>query len=74
MEGKKDEGIRLFSVLPSERARVNMHKLKYVTFHLHKSKNYSGGSKHRWPRRDTPGDIQNLTGQNHKQPDLPDRT
>lgn len=36
--------------------------------------NYSGGSKHRWPGRDTPGDIQNLTGQNHKQPDLPDRT
>lgn len=65
MEGKKDEGTRLFSVLFSERTRVNMYRLKSMTLHLYqreKKKNYSGGSKQRWPRRDTPGDSQSLTG------------
>lgn len=35
MEGKKDKGTRLFSVLFSERTRVNMYRLKSMTLHLY---------------------------------------
>jgi len=38
--GCKEDGAKLFSVVPSDRTRGNGHKLKHSKFQLHRRKNF----------------------------------
>ena len=40
MEGNEEQGVRLFSVVPSDRTRCNGHELKHMKIHLDTRKHF----------------------------------
>jgi len=69
MGGSQVNGVRLFSVLPSNRLRGNGHKLEHTKFYTYMHKNIFtfrvialGQAAHRGCGVSFPGDIQNPPG------------
>lgn len=70
----QEDGIRLVSVMPSNRTTDRGHKLKHREFHLNMRKNFTLRAIEHWNRLPSgcevsfSGDIQNLPGCNPVQP------
>lgn len=48
--GRNDEGVRLFSAAPTDRARGNGHQLKCTKFHLNTNHFFTGRVVKQWYR------------------------